>query len=373
MPSTMTRTKRAMTPTERQQLQKFLGRIKEPRSAPKPKKPTLAGHWKGLLGGVVVSLVMFVVWREVVWQAGLGFSFVGLVLGALLGGAAGDPLVTERPSPMARMVELALVSGEVEELAMDVSGAIVLREEGEDVWFLQVEPNQLLCLWEPREVRQRLTLVWAHEGDVSHVLHEGWSGEKVMPLRPRRAFRVGEFRPKFGATLLQGTLDQLDSLLQRLAPTQADPTRPLPPLVKEVEALGFYKFVEADLVERVKAEYAVGPDEWLMAAGRAFEADAELLSEGGVASLLEVMQSALAREGVVLGALSETVREGAGVLLTTATESHQLWTAGEPEAKLVERLQSLLDRRLEQAGSKERVFVRGDRLVLLTAELNAKL
>jgi hypothetical protein len=288
-------------------------------------------------------------------------------------GGEGQSGKKSHKSSLTRVVEETLITGEVEELELQISGAVVLREQGEDVWFLQVEPNQLLCIWDPEEVKDRLSLVWAKQGEETRVLREDWSGEPVRPSGPRRAFRIGEFRPRYGASLLPGTLEDLDATLLRLAPERKATGRPIPQLAHDVEALGFYKFVTADLIDRVKAEYEVGPEEWFSAAGRGFEADGELLYEGGVATLLEVMQPALSREGVKLGAVSETYREEAGLLLSVGEESHTLWSTGETHKLLVERLQGLLDRWLEKAGSKERVFVRGPQLVLLTPELNEKL
>lgn len=361
---------RSLTPAERERLGSFERRQASRRG--QAGRGPFSGAVKGLAYGAGFSLVMFLVWREFVWEAFLGFSFVGGLLGSMFG-APFNSAHQARRSQSELALEAMLSSGEVEECEYEVSGALALRDDDEDAWFLQVHVSQLLCLWDPEEVRERLTVVCARHGDATQVLSQRWSGQEVKPSGPRRAFRVGEYRPKPGE-LLAGTLELLDATLRELGP-QRPPTstRAVAPLAQAVEALGFYKFVGPELIEAAKAEFDVDPEAWLLAAGRSFAADAELLSEGGVAALLEVMQPALARERVALGEVSEWYREGAGVSLKVGSADHTLWSAGEPKPLLVTRLQGLINGWLEAASSAERLFVRGERLVLLTPTLRERL
>lgn len=345
----MNRTQRPITQAERELL------------APRPAARVRA--WppaaKGFAIGAVFSLVMFVVWRDAVWAAGITFSLIGAFFGYLVG------VVTEKNAPPRpqRVVPL-----EVEVLEAQLSGAVVLRDDGDDCWFVQVSDSQVLCLRAPAfEVRELLALVWAPKSNEGEVLSASGAGELVKPLR-RRAFRVGEYRPRADAEVLSTTLEKLDEALLRRGPPAPD--GPVPPLAEEVAALGFYRFVGRNQVARVKAELTRGRDAWLVAAGRAFFARDADLAEGGVIHLLEELQPTLAREGVVLDALKESFDERAGLVVTVGADAHALSRSGEP---VVPRVQALLNGWLEAAGSKERFFVMGPRLVLLTPELHAHL
>lgn len=340
--------------------------------APLPRRP-FPPTVKGLAFGAGVSVVLFLFWREVVWQAFVGFSFVGGLLGAAVG-ATSKPAPGSERSKADLALDAMLRKGEVEECEYEVSGHVVLRYDDADIWFLQVGPDQVLCRWDLEEVREHLTVVQARHGDVVRVLSDRWSGQAVKPLRPRRAFRAGEYRPGYAPELLSGTLEHLDALLRErgrdLAPSSP---RPVAQAAQEVEALGFYKFVEPERLALAKAEFNVDHEAWLLAAERSFAADGDELAEGGVAALLEVMQPALAHEGVVLGEVNEWYREGAGVSVKVGPDEHTLWRPREPTTLLVTRLAGFINKMLETANSEERLFVRGTQLVLLTPALSQRL
>lgn len=359
-----------MTTGEQEHLRATLRRRQALRR-PGPARPRpLATTLKGLAYGAGTSVVLFFVWREVVWQAFLGFSFLGGLLGWAVAASTSAP---ERPKDDLAL-DAMLRRGEVEECEYEVSGVVVLRNDDVDIWFLQVGPDQVLCRWDQEEAREHLTLVLARHGDVVHVLSQHWSGQPVKPQRPRRAFRVGEYRPRYAPELLSGRLEHLDALLRERGRDLAlSSHRPVASAAQEVEALGFYKFVEPERLALARAEFDVDVEAWLLAAERSFAADGDELAEGGVAALLQVMQPALAHEGVVLGEVSEWYREGAGVSVKVGSDEHTLWRPREPRTLLVTRIAGFINTLLETANSEERLFVRGSQLVLLTPALSQRL
>ncbi len=361
---------RQLTVPERERVRKALERRRAHEPVVPARRPA---KWIGLSFGLGLAVLLFVVWRQVVWEAAVGFGSVGLFVGWLVEGALAPKHVKPRSSRLL-LLEATLASGQVEEVALDVSRAVVLHDGGDDAWFLQVAPDQVLCLWEPDEVRARLSLVWARHEDQVFVLGSTAQGAVVKPARPKRTFRFSEYRPKYDAEFLSGTLEDLDATLLRMGTGASPaPSGPLPPVVDEVEPLGFYKYVDPEVLTRVKAAVADGPDEWLVAAGRSFEAEPEVLIKGGVGDLLELLQPVLSREGCSLGAVREDVREGAGLMVTLGGTPHGLWSDGEAPQVLLTRLGELLDGSLSGAGSQERVFFRDGQLVVLNPELKQRL
>lgn len=132
-------------------------------------------------------------------------------------------------------------------------------------------------------------------------------------------------------------------------------------LANDLASLGFYKFATDDQRTEIDGEIANGAYDWYLAAGRAFDGDAERLAEGGVKDLLEAMGPALNAEGVELPEIDEVYSEN-GYTLRVGTDNYTLW--GEAEGKrswelTTRRTITLINDWLATAGSDERVHVLG--------------
>lgn len=113
-------------------------------------------------------------------------------------------------------------------------------------------------------------------------------------------------------------------------------------------------------MEDVKEEAGKGAYPWFLAAGRAFDADAERLAEGGVKDLLDYLRPALKTEGCDLGASTETYDARHGYTLTIGAEQHTMWSESEAEKSwdlTTRRAAALVNERLERAGSQERLHL----------------
>ncbi len=109
-----------------------------------------------------------------------------------------------------------------------------------------------------------------------------------------------------------------------------------------------------------KAEIEKGAYGWYLRAGRAFDADAERLAEGGVKDLLDYTRPALEVEGCVLGEIDESYDADRGYTVRVGGDHHTMW--GESEAKkswelTTKRAAGLINEWLIKAGSQERVHV----------------
>jgi len=132
-------------------------------------------------------------------------------------------------------------------------------------------------------------------------------------------------------------------------------------LPNDLASLGFYKFVAADQRDEVDGEIENGAYDWYLAAGRAFDGDAERLAEGGVKDLLEAMGPAFDAEGVELPEIDEVYSEN-GYTLRVGTDNHTLWGEGEKKRSwelTIRRTITLINNWLASAGSDERVYVLG--------------
>jgi len=232
-------------------------------------------------------------------------------------------------------------------------------------WFLQVDADQILCVWD-----------WADEA-TEHVevdlipaasptpLAIRWSGTKLAPIHPKRKFKRGEREPA-QCEVLRGNLEQLDELLRKRSKKsgasqskRAEPT-PLSRLADELEPLGFYKYVAGEALEDIKEEASKGAAHWFLEVGRAFDADAERLAEGGVADLLDYLGPALKTEGCELPAITQTYDSRQGYTLMIGDEPHTMWNESEAKRSwelTTTRAAALINRRLEVVGSQERVHL----------------
>lgn len=268
----------------------------------------------------------------------------------------------QRTAAAARWDPVAAVDV-VEELVAEASLAVRLDDDdANSAWFLQVEEDQVLCVWDwANRVTERVEID-VIPGVSPTPLAIRWSGNELVPITPKRKFRRGERKPE-QCEVLRGRVEQLDQLLRmpvekkrRVGPQ----TRLAPPLAKlteDLEPLGFYKYVLAEQVDDVKEEAAQGAHAWFVQVGRAFDADAERLSEGGVSDLLDYLRPALKAEGCELGATTKTYDAVRGYTLTIGDERYTMWN--QPEARkswelTTSRTAALINHRLEQVGSEER-------------------
>lgn len=275
-------------------------------------------------------------------------------------------------------------AGVVEHIVAEATAAVRLDDNSaETAWFLQVADRQILCVWDwSDDASERVTLDLL-PGPVPAPLRIAWSGNRLVPLRPKRAFKHGERRPE-QCEVIDGRLDELDRLLRVGTRTAGDSTRPpttapttrLATLANDVEPLGFYKFTSPEDINAAKAELARGARSWYRASGRSFDADAEALAEGGVQDLLDYMRPALEREGWVLGPLEGSYDVRRGYTLRIGDRTYTLWDESEREktwALTTGRVVTLVNEGLLKAGSKERVHILGGGedavFVLLTAAL----
>lgn len=132
-------------------------------------------------------------------------------------------------------------------------------------------------------------------------------------------------------------------------------------LANDLASLGFYKFVTDDQRTEIDGEIANGAYDWYLAAGRAFDGDAERLAEGGVKELLEAMGPALDTEGVELPEIDEVYSEN-GYTIRVGTNNHTLWAEDEGKRSwelTTMRTIALINDWLAAAGSDERIHVLG--------------
>jgi len=259
-------------------------------------------------------------------------------------------------------------------------------DDANSAWFLQVEADQVLCVWDWTERATERVEVDLIAGSSPTPLAIRWSGNELVPITPKRKFRRGERKPE-QCEVLRGRVEQLDQLLREPGEKKLDARpkarlewTPLAKLAEDLEALGFYKYVFAEHVEDVKHEADRGAYTWFVEVGRAFDADAERLAEGGVSDLLDYLRPALKAEGCELGAIAQTYDAIRGYTLTIGGERHTLWNQSEARKSwelTTSRTATLINHKLEQVGSDERVHsLHGGEdavFVLLTAAMRDRI
>lgn len=276
----------------------------------------------------------------------------------------------EREAAAAAEWDPIIAVGVVERLVAEASKAVRLDDnEANTAWFLQVGDKRILCVWDwADDATERVEVDWV-PGIHPTPLKISWTGDKLIPLRPKRRFKRGERQPE-QCELLDGTLEELDVLLRKERTTKPatranakakTAVSPSSKLADDVESLGFYKYAAADQIAELKAEIEEGAHEWYLAAGRAFGADAERLAEGGVKDLIDYMRPALEVEGrEVPTDIEETYDTERGYTIRIGAERITLWGEGEGNKAwelTTTRTSALLNEWLSKAGSEERVHI----------------
>ena len=144
-------------------------------------------------------------------------------------------------------------------------------------------------------------------------------------------------------------------------------------LVAQLEALGFYRYVEAAQLDEARAlaiesEYPFGSE-----TGRDFPADAAELPSAGVEDFLRDIEPFLARQGVTLALEADEseghdyfVRVNGRRFMIYSREENELTKRGlEPPAGNVwalstRRTMEIVNWLLQEAGSPERMYIDGD-------------
>ena len=254
------------------------------------------------------------------------------------------------------------LEGAIESVAASASAALRLDDSADTAWLLQVEPDRVLCVWDwCKEAKENVEFGLVPRDGEPTALSMVWSGAKLKPIAPRRRFGRGDRRPGSGE-LLAGRLEDVALLLRskRAPPKRAPTAAKMAKLADAVEALGFYALVAPEEKDGVKGEIAGGLEDWLEAACRTFDADAERLAEGGVGDLLDDLRSALRICGVELGAIAQSYDEKTGYAMTVGGERVVLWGEGEGARAwdlAVTRTAAFVNARLAAAGSDERLHL----------------
>jgi hypothetical protein len=131
-------------------------------------------------------------------------------------------------------------------------------------------------------------------------------------------------------------------------------------LAEELEPLGFYKYVASEDLDGINENVGKGAYRWFLEVGRAFDADAERLAEGGVEDLLVYLRPALMAEGCELRAITQTYDSRQGYTVTIGDDRHTMWDQSEAKKSwelTTIRAAALINRHLETVGSFERVHL----------------
>ncbi len=171
---------------------------------------------------------------------------------AAIGAAVGFPVdylsARKREAAAASRWGPVIAVGVVDHIVAEASKAVRLDDnQANTAWFLQVEEDQILCVWHWADDATGRVEVDLIPGSPPTPLKISWTGKKLAPLRPKRKFKRREREPEL-CEILNGTLEELDALLRRGGPAKREPTGPTPTapatpsskLADEVEPLGFY-------------------------------------------------------------------------------------------------------------------------------------
>ncbi len=129
-------------------------------------------------------------------------------------------------------------------------------------------------------------------------------------------------------------------------------------LVQALESMGFYKYLSPGDARAAKGQLPTNPRRFYLDAGRAFEADAEDLAEGGVSELLEQMREVLTAEGCVVGKTEDSYSEDGYTVLLDG-RPYPMWTKSEGKRSwelTVKRTANLINHLLSGRSS-ERLFL----------------
>ncbi len=133
-------------------------------------------------------------------------------------------------------------------------------------------------------------------------------------------------------------------------------------LISELEAKGYYKYIDKSQVENVKkasieAGYIYGWED----SGRDFSTDAESLAEGGVSHFLESISEFLQKQNVKV-IVSDEMYSDKGYNVTVNGKFYEIYNEKEIESENIWELStnrcfSIINNLLENSGSSERIYI----------------
>lgn len=326
------------------------------------------------LGGAAGMLLGFV-WLAAFHFGDRGASSWPIVALTAAGAAFGLPLdlrrrlveLRERRAAAASRWDPVEAVGVVFHIVAEASQAVRIDDnESNTAWFLQVDVDQILCVWDWADEATEHIEVDLIPAASPTALAIRWSGKRLAPIRQKRKFKRGERQPA-QCEVLRGNVEQLDELLRQRTSEKGDVDRKkraeptlLSKLAEELEPLGFYKYVAGEDLESINEAAGEGAYRWFLEVGRAFDADAERLAEGGVEDLLDYLRPALKTEGCELQATAQIYDSREGYIVTIGEDRHTMWNQSEAKNSwelTTIRAAALINGHLERVGSRERVHL----------------
>jgi hypothetical protein len=131
-------------------------------------------------------------------------------------------------------------------------------------------------------------------------------------------------------------------------------------LLDELETLGFYRYTDPRLVERIQARTVESGYLYDEAVGRTFFADAEHLAEGGVKDFINAIVPFLAKQNVLIRSVEENFNIGGEYSVTVNGRTFVMYTQEELETAEIWELTtirafSMVNTLLKQAEASERL------------------
>jgi hypothetical protein len=137
------------------------------------------------------------------------------------------------------------------------------------------------------------------------------------------------------------------------------------PLLEQLEALGYFRFVKPERVQRIKARFLKKPNfwRWLHDVKRDYPADAEALAEGDVKEFFKDIRAVLKASGVPFPKIKEIGKDGYFISINDtwyelySEADLKLWHSWDVTTR---RSFALINKLFRDSGSNERIYsVRG--------------
>jgi len=150
------------------------------------------------------GLVLGFVWLAAFHFGDRGASFWPIVALAAAGAALGLPFDLRRRRARLRERQAAAAArwgpveavGVVEHIVAEASKAARIDDnQANTAWFLQVDVDQVLCIWDWAEEATDHVEIDLIPGPSPTPLAIRWPGKKLAPIQPERKFRRGEREP----------------------------------------------------------------------------------------------------------------------------------------------------------------------------------
>jgi len=130
-------------------------------------------------------------------------------------------------------------------------------------------------------------------------------------------------------------------------------------LISQLEKMGFYKYADPSMIEGIKKEAIEKDYVFCGEFGREFPADAEALGQCGLSDFFKEIKDFLDKQNVIINISEENAEEN-GYHITINDCSYEIYSEQELQQdwwKLSSiRCFSIINKLLEEAGSKERIY-----------------